>query len=262
MPDETTHDGTSGNDTLTGGAGADAFIFGPDHGNDVITDFTNGEDVIDLSAFSTISNFSDLTITSDENGVAIDLGVHGGGTILLQGVAFADLGAENFRFRAVQADPVLDGGGTSGNDVLEADDDGDRLDGGAGDDQLHGGAGADMLLGAAGDDRLFGRAGNDVLEAGAGDDWLHGGQGDDEVGGSYGDDRLYGGEGDDTLYGGEGNDTLTGGTGDDTLDGGAGDDWIAGDDPLYGGEGDDTLVYVPGHGNDTITDRLHQTGKT
>ena len=156
MPDEATHDGTSGNDTLTGAAGADAFVFGPDHGNDVIADFTNGEDVIDLSAFSTIADFSDLTITSDENAVTIHLGAHGGGTILLQGFTIADLDAEDFRFRAVQADPVLDGGGTAGDDVLEADDDGDRLDGGAGDDTLTGGEGADILLGREGDDTLRG----------------------------------------------------------------------------------------------------------
>ena len=106
MPDETTHDGTSGNDTLRGVAGVDVFVFGPEHGSDVITDFTNGEDVIDLSAFSTIADFSDLTITSDENGVTIDLGAHGGGTILLQGVAIADLDAEDFRFRADASGPA------------------------------------------------------------------------------------------------------------------------------------------------------------
>ena len=179
MPDEATQDGTSGNDTLTGGAGADAFVFDPDHGNDVVTDFTNGEDVIDLSAFSSISDFSDLTITSDENGVTIDLGAHGGGTILLQGVAIADLDAEDFRFHAVQAEPVLDGGGTTGNDVLEADDDGDRLDGGDGDDILTGGAGDDILLGREGDDTLRGGDGDDYLSGGGGNDTLYGGEGAD-----------------------------------------------------------------------------------
>ena len=104
MPDETTHDGASGNDTLRGGAGSDVFVFGPDHGNDVITDFTNGEDVIDLSAFSTIADFSDLIITSDENGVTIDLGAHGGGTILLKYIDPSDLDAEDFQFYEPPAD--------------------------------------------------------------------------------------------------------------------------------------------------------------
>ena len=257
MPDEATQDGTSGNDTLTGGAGADAFVFDPDHGNDVVTDFTNGEDVIDLSAFSSISDFSDLTITSDENGVTIDLGAHGGGTILLQGVAIADLDAEDFRFHAVQAEPVLDGGGTTGNDVLEADDDGDRLDGGDGDDILTGGAGDDILLGREGDDTLRGGAGNDVLEAGAGDDVLDGGEGADDVWGGEGDDILHGGAGDDALEGHGGDDRLYGGVGDDELYGGDGDDYLSGgggNDTLYGGEGADTFAFVAGNGADVVGD--------
>ena len=47
MPDENQDEATTDNDRLTGGAGADTFIFGRDHGDDVITDFTSGEDRID-----------------------------------------------------------------------------------------------------------------------------------------------------------------------------------------------------------------------
>ena len=47
------------NDTLTGGTGIDIFEFGSDNGDDVVTDFTNGEELIDLSAFR-LSDFSDL----------------------------------------------------------------------------------------------------------------------------------------------------------------------------------------------------------
>ena len=42
--------GGEGDDRLTGGAGADTFVFTPDHGTDTITDFTDGEDTIDLSS--------------------------------------------------------------------------------------------------------------------------------------------------------------------------------------------------------------------
>ncbi|CAN5276996.1 hypothetical protein BH11PSE4_BH11PSE4_16710 [soil metagenome] len=38
-------------DTMTGGAGNDQFVFGPGSGHDTITDFTPGQDHIDLSAF-------------------------------------------------------------------------------------------------------------------------------------------------------------------------------------------------------------------
>ena len=58
-------DGGGGNDSLTGGADADTFVFGTSHGNDTITDFTDGEDMIDLSALTGITQFSDLTVTAE-----------------------------------------------------------------------------------------------------------------------------------------------------------------------------------------------------
>ena len=137
------HSGTSDVDTLTGAAGIDIFEFSDDNGNDVVADFTNGEDLIDLSAFR-LSGFSDLTITSDADGVTIDLTMHGGGTILLQGANLSDLDASDFIFTR------LDGGGSRLDDVLQADDNGDRVEGGAGDDSITGGAGWDILLGAEG----------------------------------------------------------------------------------------------------------------
>ncbi|MEM7172440.1 MAG: calcium-binding protein, partial [Pseudomonadota bacterium] len=45
-----------------------------------------------------------------------------------------------------------------------------------------------------------------------------------------------------------GNDTITTGTGDDEIHGGAGDD------SLTAGAGNDIFVFVPGLGNDTVTD--------
>jgi Ca2+-binding RTX toxin-like protein len=45
-------DGRGGDDIMTGGAGADVFVIGPRaSGNITITDFTNGVDHIDVSAF-------------------------------------------------------------------------------------------------------------------------------------------------------------------------------------------------------------------
>ena len=109
-----THSSGSADDTLAGGAGVDTFLIGPDNGDDTITDFTNGEDVIDLKQFPTISRFSDLTITSNENGVTIDLSAHGGGTILLSGFAIANLDSTDFVFS------TLDGGGTHWTEGIRA----------------------------------------------------------------------------------------------------------------------------------------------
>jgi Ca2+-binding RTX toxin-like protein len=43
--------GWGGNDVLTGGAGHDMFIFGRGDGMDRVTDFTVGQDVIDIRRF-------------------------------------------------------------------------------------------------------------------------------------------------------------------------------------------------------------------
>ena len=75
---------TQNTDTLTGGAGADQFVFRTSDGRDTITDFISGEDHIDLRAFQAIdtsnigqwlsshaapspTNSDDMLITVDEN---------------------------------------------------------------------------------------------------------------------------------------------------------------------------------------------------
>ncbi len=88
--------GLAGDDTLTGGDGADTFVFASGHGNDTITDFTDGEDTIDLSAFTSITGFGDLTVTQNGNNTVIT--IPGGGTITLQGFTSTDLDATDFTF--------------------------------------------------------------------------------------------------------------------------------------------------------------------
>ena len=45
--------GGSGNDTIRGGGGNDTFVFAKNDGNDTITDFTIGQDQIQLNGFFT-----------------------------------------------------------------------------------------------------------------------------------------------------------------------------------------------------------------
>ena len=105
--------GGSGDDTLTGGYGEDTFIFAAGHGNDTITDFarenvlaglpgSNGfrleRDVIDLTQLPSISEFSELSLTTDGTNTVIDLTAHGGGTILLERMPIANLSPSQFRF--------------------------------------------------------------------------------------------------------------------------------------------------------------------
>ena len=97
--DDTLQGGTS-DDTMTGGTGADTFVFASNHGHDTITDFTDGEDTIDLSAFSGIAGFTDLNgkIWQGDADTVIDLSEFGGGTITLQGFTSTDLSADDFAF--------------------------------------------------------------------------------------------------------------------------------------------------------------------
>ena len=89
--------GGGGNDRLSGGGGDDVFSFDFGHGDDIIIDFTDGDDLIDLSAFG-LAGFDELVVSSDSDGVTIDLGANGGGTILLEGFDIADLDAGDFLF--------------------------------------------------------------------------------------------------------------------------------------------------------------------
>ena len=90
-------DGAAGEDTLMGGAGADTFVFAPGHGTDTISDFSpEEEDLIDLTAFATLTGFAALTLTADGDDTVLDLSAHQGGTVRLEGIAPADLEAEDF----------------------------------------------------------------------------------------------------------------------------------------------------------------------
>ena len=109
--------GGSGDDTLTGRYGEDTFIFAAGHGNDTITDFAmelpnpadappaggpipfHGEmDVIDLTQLPSISEFSELSVTTDGPNTVIDLTAHGGGTIQLEDMYVRNLQPFHFRF--------------------------------------------------------------------------------------------------------------------------------------------------------------------
>ena len=93
---------TENTDTLTGGAGADQFVFRTSDGLDTITDFTPGQDHIDLRAFSAVdsSNIDDWlsshAATSPANSADVLITVDEDKSILLKHVALGSLHAGDF----------------------------------------------------------------------------------------------------------------------------------------------------------------------
>ena len=69
-----TLEGRTTDDRFTGGAGADTFVFEPDHGRDTITDFEVGTDKIDLSAFVGIASVRDFGCWQSGDDTVISLG--------------------------------------------------------------------------------------------------------------------------------------------------------------------------------------------
>ena len=88
-------DGSAGNDTLTGGAGKDVFQFGDHGGHDTITDFTHGQDTINLAHVSGMHSFDQLKLTDVDGGVRVDFG---DSSVLVSGQKAASMSAADFSF--------------------------------------------------------------------------------------------------------------------------------------------------------------------
>ena len=85
--------GAEGDDTLTGGAGNDRFYLASSFGNELITDFTNGEDIIALTGGLT---FEQLQITSFNGSTLIKIASSQQQLAELFGVDSSLIGKSNF----------------------------------------------------------------------------------------------------------------------------------------------------------------------
>lgn len=90
--------GSSIDNTLTGGAGNDAFIFNTGDAHDTIADFDAGasvSDVLDLRTWG-FGDFSEVTDLATDVGADMTINFGGGNTLTLIGVNKADLVANDF----------------------------------------------------------------------------------------------------------------------------------------------------------------------
>ena len=213
--------GGAGDDQLTGGTGADTFEFYPGSGRDVITDFANGQDRIEIDGFGAAA-IQSLIAGAQQVGTDVVLTLAADRSITLQNFQLSDLDLGDFRgFGAGPAPlPVQPPVTPPVPPVVPpvAPLAGRDIDGTNGADRLVGTAGNDDMDGFGGNDRMRGGAGNDDMDGGLGNDRMWGQDGRDDLDGGRGNDRLDGGSGNDTLVGGLGNDTLTGGTGADLFE--------------------------------------------
>jgi Ca2+-binding RTX toxin-like protein len=278
-------DGGDGFDLLAGGGGSDRFVLTNEGGTDSITDFTAGEDLLDVTALGLV--FDDLSFVTSGNNLTIQ--VAGSAITELVDVQsltesdFIGTGAGSFRIESVGQNVVVTG--TDGDDTFRTYD-------------------GDIILGDDGDDRFenvargnfFGGDGEDTLSFGLEKVFVDEAAGifraEDGTGGSFGGfevlegnihrlvepvasvaigtdndetffatqlDIIRGGAGDDTIFGGEfvqtrfNTSSLFGGDGDDRIVGGSLSD------NLFGGAGDDVLslgertgTLEGGDGNDLL----------
>lgn len=210
-----TLDGGRGNDRLTGGAGADLFEFERGDGRDLITDFRNGEDRIELDGFSA-QQVQTIISGARQQGNDVVLTLSPDSSVTLQNFTLSNLDASDFAgVRLPTSTPPARPEQPSQPSQPER---GREIDGTSAANTLNGGAGNDEIDGYGGDDRLFGNGGNDEIDGGTGNDSLFGGDGNDDLAGELGNDRIEGGAGNDTLEGGRGNDILIGGAGADVFE--------------------------------------------
>jgi Ca2+-binding RTX toxin-like protein len=176
----------SGNDSATGGTGADLFWDGD--GADEI-DTGDGDDTVEVSSDGSVDIFD-----AGSGRDTLDMTIAGFGTVV-------DLSRGRAAYSGYAYDQITGFervlGSRGGNDTITGDD------------------GANTLAGRSGSDRLYGGDGNDRLFGGTGGARLYGGDGNDRLIGDVSGDTLSGGNGNDLIHGSQGSDILTGGAGGD-----------------------------------------------
>lgn len=218
----------NGSDTLTGGSGADVFVFTPDGAADTITDFDYVRDRIDLSAFSGFYGADDFEITEIQGGLVLHWNDE---TLTIRTANGGALNPSLLTYRTLfNSDHViipdpLPIQGSSANETFIWANGPDTVDGGAGFDTLNYHSATSPAVVDLADSRQNAQAAaQDVL---SNIEALEGTNGNDVFKGNDQINTLTGHAGNDLLEGRGGNDWLLPGNGYDTVNGGAGSDMVS-----------------------------------
>jgi len=90
--------GGRGNDLLNGGTHADTFVFTTRSGRDVIADFQNGIDVIDLTRYRELDDFAQISKAMVQNGADVEIHLGKYDVLTVNNVTIANLTGEDFAY--------------------------------------------------------------------------------------------------------------------------------------------------------------------
>lgn len=243
-----TLNGGSGQDSLDGGAGDDVLILGNDSQSYMfnVVQGGSGQDTILGSSGDDILRVSSLTAAN-----SIETIDGGAGNDILISWGTGELDLSGVTLVGVELIETGSGGGkvtgTSGDDTIKGNSGGDSLFGGAGDDTFlatNNSATPDSFDGGAGNDRILGNAGNNTIAVRS----LTAANSIETIDGGAGHDRIVG-----SVYADNIDLSAISVSGIEEIDGGGNNDVItgsAGADFIKGNSGNDSLTG--GGGNDTL----------
>ena len=190
--------GGAATDKLTGGAGNDTFVYANGDGKDTITDYTAGQDTLQISGGS----IGKTALANSNKDLVFTVG---SGTVTLTGAAAKAISLKDSRGSYTASNTAI----TLGSDFTGTMDATKYL---STVKDIDGSAAAKAA-------NITGNGQANVIKAGKGGGTINGGAGNDTLYGGAGTDKLTGGAGSDTfVYNGGGTDTVTDYTaGQDTL---------------------------------------------
>lgn len=90
--------GGRGDDLLYGGTHADTFVFATKSGHDVIGDFQNGTDTIDLTRYKELDDFAQISKAMVQNGANVEIHLGKYDVLTVNNVTIANLTGEDFAY--------------------------------------------------------------------------------------------------------------------------------------------------------------------